>query len=249
MKSCIYQGRLRHRRFASAKHEFSYKLFMLYLDLAELPELFDPYWLWSARGFAPAWFNRKDYLFNPDMDLLSEVRALIRQTTGQQAQGPVRLLTQLRYWGYGFNPLSLYYCFDAADTQVEYVVAETHNTPWNERHCYVLYDANRTSSTYRKQRFQHPKAFHVSPFMPMNLDYDWRLLMPDEQLLVHIENQQAGKRIFDATLTMQRRAINSHSLAAMLLQHPLLSWKVIFAIYYQAARLWLKRVPYIPHPT
>ncbi|MCW8799364.1 MAG: DUF1365 domain-containing protein, partial [Desulfobacter sp.] len=124
MNSCIYEGQVRHRRFSPRSHQFSYRLYLLYLDLEELPELFDRYWLWSARRPNLAWFRRKDYMGDSSVPLDTTIRKTIHNATGIQPEGPIRLLTQLRYFGYGFNPVSFYYCYDREDKQLQTIVAE-----------------------------------------------------------------------------------------------------------------------------
>ncbi len=246
MKSFIYEGHIRHRRFRPASNSFSYSLFMLYLDLDELPQLFKRSWFWSSSHFALAWFRRQDHLFKRDIGLKTEVKEIVTQQTGKTPQGPIRLLTHLRYFGYCFNPLSLYYCFDEQDQHIECIVAEVSNTPWGERHCYVLTE-NINNKNNHKLHYQNKKDFHVSPFMNLDMDYHWRLNTPNKKLLVHIENHQENSRLFDATLVMQRKAISASALNKALFKFPIMTLKVILLIHYQALKLWLKKVPYIPH--
>ncbi len=247
MHSCLYVGRVRHRRQKAARHEFVYRLFMVYLDLDELPRVFEKHWLWSASRANVARFKRSDHLGDAGVPLKDAVRELVASETGSRPQGPIRLLTHLRYFGYGFDPVSLYYCFDPSGERVETIVAEVNNTPWGEQYCYVL-GADQDLGRHGHRRFQMHKSFHVSPFMPMNIDYDWRFSTPDEDLSVHMENHQSAGKIFDATLTLRRRPISSATLAGVLVQYPLMTMKVVAAIYYQAVRLWLKRVPFYTHP-
>jgi DUF1365 family protein len=242
MHSCLYAGSLRHRRLQPRPHAFRYPLFMAYLDLAELDEAFRGRWLWSARGPALAWFNRADYLGDPQVPLEEAVRERVWRETGARATGPIRLLTHLRMFGHCFNPVSFYYCYDARGEQVQTVLAEITNTPWNERHTYVL------SAGEGRMRFRFGKSFHVSPFMPMALQYDWRFSAPGRRLAVHMENYDAGGKIFDATLALRRREIGAASLAGALLRFPFMGARVLAAIYWQALRLWLRRVPYHSHP-
>ena len=251
MHSAVYSGWVRHRRFEPSQHEFRYRLFLMYLDLSELPSLFDPFWCWSARRPALARFKRSDYHIqhggDPDTSLEAAVRATVARETGSVPKGPIRVLTHLRYFGHIFNPVSFYYCFDAAGEQVETVLAEITNTPWKERHAYVLPAASGIR-TGEVMRFQFGKTFHVSPFWPMDMHYDWRLSEPAERLHIHMENWREERRAFDATMSLQRHAFSSASLGRALACHPLITAKVTTAIYWQALRLWVKRTPFFTHP-
>lgn len=247
MHSCIYTGRVRHRRHSPTAHEFSYPLFMMYLDLAELPALFDRFWCWSNRRPALARFKREDYLGDTGTPLDRAVRDTVLQATGRAARGPIRLLTHLRYFGYVFNPVSFYYCFDESDSRVETIVAEITNTPWNERRTYVL-PVEESAQGNRTMRFDFDKTFHVSPFMPMGVRYDWRFSAPADGLLVHMRNIRDGERMFDATLRLARQEISHASMAQTLVTFPLMTAKVTGAIYWQALRLILKRTPFFTHP-
>lgn len=246
MQSCLYVGQVRHRRFAPREHAFTYKLFHAYLDLDELDMVFRNRWLWSVTRPALARFKREDHLGNPEQPLAEAVRDLVQAETGRRPAGPIRLLTHLRYFGYGFNPVSFYFCFDRKGESVETVVAEVNNTPWGEQHCYVL-DESINFGSKNKKRYEIEKQFHVSPFMDLDMHYRWRLTRPGAQLLIHIENEKDNSKLFDATLTMQRREITGASLAGVLVQFPFITAKVVFAIYYEALRLWLKKVPFIHH--
>ena len=245
MHSRLYVGQVRHRRFKPTDHSFHYGLFMVYLDLDELPELFARHWFTSLNRLNIVSFWRKHHLGEAQTDLATAVRDFVYQQTSQCPQGPIRLLTHLSYFGYRFNPVSFYYCFDKTGQQLEFIVSEINNTPWGEQYCYVhkITDENKSSA-----RFQFKKAFHVSPFMPMEIDYDWRFRNPGEHLNIHMINRQDGQTIFDATLRLKQQPLTSARLVLNLLRFPLITLKVITAIYYQALRLWLKRVPFYSHP-
>jgi DUF1365 family protein len=251
MKSCIYEGRVRHRRFSPRRHDFSYRLYLMYLDLDELPGLFDRFWLWSARRFNIGWFRRDDHLGEPAKPLQEAVRELLYERTGVRAEGPIRLLTHCRYFGFGFNPVSFYYCYDRADTRVENIIAEVNNTPWGEQYCYVLTEDGNVATAHSDsahKQYRPVKDFHVSPFMPMNIRYDWRFNQPGERLTVHMQNFIEADKLFDATLDLERRPITSASLARVLVRYPLITVKVVAAIYFEALRLLLKRIPFYDHP-
>jgi len=247
MHSALYTGRLRHRRFAPAPHAFEYRVCMVWCDLAELEHVFRGRWLWSARRPALAWLRRADYLGDPAVPLDQAVRDRVERDTGTRPAGPVRLLTHLRTFGHCFNPVSFYYCYDATGERIETIVAEITNTPWNERHAYVL-PVSRGEGRGGTLRFRFGKAFHVSPFMPMAIDYDWRFAPPGTRLSVQMENWRAGERLFDATLVLERREITGASLAGALVRFPFEALRVLGAIYWQAFRLRLKRVPFHGHP-
>jgi DUF1365 family protein len=246
MHSAIYRGSLRHRRFAPRPHAFRYSLFMVYLDLAELDTVFKGRWLWSAHRPAIARFDRADHFGDPNVPLERCVRDLVERETGARPAGPVRLLTHLRYFGHCINPVSYYYCFDASGEKVETLVAEVTNTPWGERHCYVLSET-RHPRTERYLRYETAKRMHVSPFMPMDVGYTWGFSPPDETLNVHM-GLHAREKVFDATLTLTRKPITGVQLARALIEFPLMTLKVAGAIHWEALKLWLKGVPVHTHP-
>lgn len=247
MHSCLYQGYVQHRRVSPAEHVFRYGLYLAYLDLDELPSLLaGGYGLTRAR-FAPASFCRGDHLGDPQTALPDAVRDLVESRTGRRPAGPIRLLTLLRNWGYYFCPLGLYYCFDPHGETVNAVVAEVSNTPWREQHCYVLWDGNRIGDP-PQLRFQHPKDFHVSPFMDMEMRYQWHLQAPGEQLSVGIASSRGDDPLFDVSLVLDRRELSSAGMLRMLTRHPWMAGRVIQAIYWQAFRLWRKKCPFYTHP-
>lgn len=221
---------------------------MMHLDLDELPRLFHGRWLWTVEGPGLAQFRRRDHAGPAGSDLSEHIRDLVETESGKRPVGPIRLTTHLRYFGYVFNPVSFYHCMDASGENVEAIVAEITNTPWNETHCYVLHRKMNVGSGSR-MRFQFAKRFHVSPFMPMNQDYDWSFTAPGRQFSVHMENREDGELLFDATMQMQRREIDSTSLARVLATYPPMTLKVIAAIYWNALKLWWKKTRFHVHPS
>ena len=230
--SCVYEGTIRHRRHEPVRHELRYPIALLFLDLDELPGALDGHPLWSARRPALGWFRQRDYL----------TAAAARELAG--TSGPVRLLTHARTYGHCFNPVSFYYCYDPGGERVEAVVAEVTNTPWGERHAYVL----RGDGGGRVMEDRIDKAFHVSPFMGMDHRYHLRVVEPGAELLVHIDSLREGRRAFDATLTLRRRGLDRRMLSRLLWRYPAATLVAGARIYAHALRLRLKGAPYHPHP-
>jgi hypothetical protein len=253
--SAIYEGLVRHRRYEPKPHQLRYRLFMLALDLDELDTVFKGpgKLLWSADRWNIACLLRKDHFGDPEKTIKQAVQDRVEDASGRRPARVV-MLAHLRTFGYVMNPATFFYCYDA-DGSLVAIAVEIHNTPWNERHVYVLpttQDASSPGSNARARthhRFQFKKDFHVSPFMPMNHMYDWRFAEPDEQLVVSMKNLDAsGRRVFDASLSLTRKPMTAGRLNLMLLKHPLITVKVIVAIYWNALLLWLKRVPFVSHP-
>ena len=247
MESCIYEGWVRHRRYAPATNQFRYRLFMMYLDLAELDQVFTSTRLWQNEGSGLAVFRRRDHVGDPGVTLDTTIRELVATHSGSRPDGPIRILTNLRYFGHCFNPVSFYYCFSRDGAELRYIVAEVTNTPWQERHCYVM-DPSADIGKERLKRYRFDKAFHVSPFMTMDVAYDWRFRAPDDRLVVHNDSEKDGRKFFDSTLSLQRREINPARLNRMLVVYPFMTLRVVWLIHWQALKLLAKRVPFIPHP-
>lgn len=248
LASAVYEGVVRHRRLAPHPHVFGYRLAQLYLDLDEMDRVFKQRWLWSNERANVAQFCRKDYLGPTGLPLAEAVRQRVEQAIGRRPAGPIRLLTHLRYVGFVFNPVSFYYCFAADGVTLDCVVAEITNTPWKERHAYVL-PAETARMRGRAMHWAFPKTFHVSPFMPMACEYDWSVTVPADHLHVHMDVVRDGRHEFDAMLSLQRRPLNGSSLARVLWRYPLMTAQVVGAIHWQALRLWLKRNPVHDHPS
>lgn len=246
MHSCLYEGAVAHSRRDPVTHRFRYGLVMAYLDLAELPSLVGPGGVLSDRRCSISSFLRSDHLFDDLTSLDEEVRRSIAAKSGRQPLGPIRLLTQLRWCGLYFSPLNMFYLFDPTGSHVEHVLAEVNNTPWGERHAYVLSDLNRTVDV--GLRFRHAKEFHVSPFMNMDADYGWRLNEPGDRLSLTLSRLASGERSFHATLSLRRQPLTRSALRRAAIRYPMMTAQIAAAIYFEALRLWWKRCPFYPHP-
>jgi len=245
--SAIYQGWVRHRRYKPHAHDFSYKMCMLYIDLGELDRLFLQSRFWSVGEKNLAEFRRSDYLGPVEIPLDQAVRERVFAATRNAPRGPIRLLTHLRYFGHCFNPVSFYYCFAEDGQTLQTIVAEITNTPWKERHAYVL-DVAQAERHGNVFSWNFAKAFHVSPFMPMQRDYRWRFSIPDDALRVHMDVLKEGASDFDATLVLERKPLNAKNLTRCLLRFPLMTMKIVAAIHWQAFIIFLRRNPVYSHP-
>jgi DUF1365 family protein len=247
--SALYEGTIRHRRHAVRATEFTHRLTLAYVDLDELPGLLGG--MLARRRPGLVRFRRADYLGDPAVPLSEAVRALVAQRTGAAPDGPVRVLTGLRTFGHCFNPVSFYYCHDAGG-HLTALVAEVTNTPWGDRHAYVLpapapADVPGTGEPPGVLRARAAKQLHVSPFMPLDQVYEIRATPPGPTLSVHIESRQDGASAFDATLSLRRRPLTRATLADATARHPAATLRVLTLIYRHALGLWLRGVPLHPH--
>jgi DUF1365 family protein len=263
MHSCLYEGTVWHRRQRPVTHQFRYGLLMLYLDLDEMADLAQQKLLATSSRWAPVSLRAGDYSLRPfeadavqepdPADIGSYLRSAVEQyivlATGKRPAGPIRLLCQPRYFGYFFSPLNLYYCFDAAGREVEWVVAEVNNIPWRERHWYLLAPENSGGG---HSRFEHTKEFHVSPFMPLAQRYAWQLGLPAERLTVAIDSRDeataSSGRLFSAVMSLRRRELARGWQYGAVARRGFVSAQVVAAIYWQALLLWWKGCPVYAHP-
>lgn len=246
LASALFEGTVRHHRRTPRDNRFALRVALPYVDLDELPRLFDGFALGSARRRNVLWFRRKDYLAPHDLPLAEAVRRRVHEATGVRPEGPVRMLAHLRTLGWCFNPVAFYWCFDT-EGQPAFVVAEITNTPWGERHAHVL-DVRTARGADGTTRHDFDKVFHVSPFLPMDLRYTWSFRGPADRLSVHMVCRRHGEVVLQATMTLVRRAWSAATLRRLLVRHVGMTWRVSATIYLQALRLALKRVPFHSHP-
>ncbi|MFN3355214.1 MAG: DUF1365 domain-containing protein [Pseudomonas sp.] len=247
MNSALYSGWIAHRRFAPRAHAFRYRIGLLYLDLSEEEQVLGLSPLAGRSRLAPFGFRQQDYLrelTRHGMSLSDAVRQEVGKALGRTPQGVICLLTQARSWGLAFNPVSFFYCFEA-DGKLAAILCEVTNTPWRERYHYVL--PAQALSADEHQHFAVAKTFHVSPFLPRDLEYRMSFSPPAARLGVHMADWQGEVKVFDATLSLQKHALNRASLHGYLWHFPWMTAKTCLAIYWQALRLLLKRTPIFSH--
>ena len=239
LRSALYTGRVAHQRHSPAGHRFDYRVAMVYLDLAEVDAVCAFHPLWSVERTNVVTFRRADYLGDPSIPLDTAVRDLVEDRTGARPDGPVGVLTQLRTWGWLFNPITTYYCWDPSGTEVRTVVVEVTNTPWHERTAYVL----PGPGVHRAA-----KAMHVSPFLPMELTHRFTVSEPGRRLSLAVDDFRGDELVFAASMALTREPAGRRSQGRLLWRFPFMTVRVSAGIYRQALTLWLKRVPFHRHP-
>jgi len=238
----IYEGTARHLRITPTRREFAPRLFLAYLDVDALPGSLDPLPGWSGRRRAPVHFRRRDFFDGGSGPLGDAVRDLVDERLGRRPEGPVHLLAHVRTFGWLFNPLAVYYCWNREGRALDALILEVTNTPWNDRHCYVI-DARNADGTQTVA-----KSMHVSPFLPMDLDYRVSWTTPGERLRLDIEVMRNGTTVFSAGLALRRSVLDRRRAVGVLLRHPVAPLRVSLAIYRRALALFLARVPLYRHP-
>jgi uncharacterized protein len=245
MESALYLGKLRHRRFEPREHAFEYPVYMAFLDIDRLPELmsgsrFSSYNRWNWTGY-----DERDHFGDPTKPLRKRLEEDASRQGLTLPGGQIFLLTHLRYFGYVFNPVSFFYCYDRAG-RLEMMLGEVNNT-FGETHNYWLTSTNEEANASPK-RYRTVKRMHVSPFQGMELEYDWIFTPPGERLVAHMNTLKNGRANFDATLQLERRPWDAKHLVRALAAYPFITLRVIGGIHWEALRLWAKGVPVHTHP-
>jgi uncharacterized protein len=243
--SAIYTGVIRHRRLRPQRHGFAYPVLFLLLDLDDLDAAYGAHPLFSPRRRAPLGFDRRDHLYEPERPLAEEARDLVARATSRRPAGPVRLLTLPRMFGFGYNPVSFFYLYEENGSDVQALMAEVTNTPWRERTHYVL----TAEPGAERIAGRSEKKLHVSPFMGMNQTYEWRASVPGERMEIEIANEEAGERVFEAQLALERRPLERREVTRALVRYPPQTLAAVSRIYLNAARLRLLGLPVLPHPS
>jgi len=243
----LFEGSISHNRSTPIEHAFHYRMFQIWIDVKQTSALDDLSRWWSSKGFNLVQFKRQNYLPS-EQDLYQEVCSTIKAHTGNDFDGDAFILTNLSYWGVCFNPISFIACYQ--ENQLRYLVAEVHNTPWNERFIYV-HDTHLTKNQPDTKGYyvaNFDKAFHVSPFMPMDLQYRWKYRIDESNFFIRMALLQDEKSIFNATMNLNGKPLSRKQANLLPFRYPFICIKVVAAIYWQALQLWLKRLPIFPHP-
>ncbi|WP_426571905.1 DUF1365 domain-containing protein [Aquihabitans sp. McL0605] len=243
--SALYEGTVRHARLDATPHAFTYQVLMAWLDLDELPAALDAHPLWSARRWAPVCFQRRDFHGDPDLPLDTAVRDTVERELGRRPEGPIRLLAHLRTWGWAFNPIAFYFVLSPDGSQVDTLLAEVTNTPWRERHAYVV----PVNAPELVEPVRFPKAMHVSPFLDLDLDHSLAFTRPGaDHLTIRMDDWRGDHRELAATLSLRRLPLDHRSMARTLRRHPLPAQRVSAGIYREALKLRWKQAPFRHHP-
>ncbi|WP_372741040.1 DUF1365 domain-containing protein [Neptunomonas sp.] len=245
--SCLYKGVVMHHRFRPSKNRFIYRVFCVCLDLDELARL-DKQRFFSVNSFNLFSFHEKDHGSGKN-DLPAHIRALLTERGFASATHNIRLLCYPRILGYTFNPLSTYFCYNS-DAELEVILYEVSNT-FGSRHTYLLEAKPNTDQV--RQRCD--KLMYVSPFMPMQTSYNFRIQPPNKRVAVCIrqtertDSETETQPILHATFTGEYCALNDQSLLSVFFQYPLMTLKVMAGIHWEALKLWRKKLTLQPRDT
>jgi DUF1365 family protein len=247
-ETAIYRGTLTHRRFRPARHQFTYPLFMVLLDIDRIAETMSRSRLSSYNRWNWASFDDRDHFGDPRRPLRERVAHDAATNGIALPDGRIFLLTHLRYLGYCFNPVSFYYCYDRRGI-LRVMLAEVNNTYGGTQN-YWLSDATRLTppASARTERHVRHKAMYVSPFNQMDQRYTFAFTQPAERLVAHMRVDEKSETVFDATLTLRRDPWTASTLRGALCRHPWMTAKVIAAIHWQALRVYWRGVPVVRRP-
>ena len=234
--SCIYNGTVIHKRYKPKEHFFKYSVFSLLLDLSELEILSDKIRFFSINRFNLISFFEKDHGNRDDTSLVGWVKKNLEQNQINTKNIKIKLLCYPRIFGYVFNPLSIFFVYNQNDTLVS-ILYEVKNT-FGEQHTYVFKIDNENNLIQNNCS----KKFHVSPFIEMNCNYFFRILKPGDRLSVIIDQYDKVGKILYASQDGKKANLTGQELIKSYLKHPLMTFKIISAIHFEAFKLWIKGI-------
>ena len=239
MNSSIYNGTVIHKRFKPKKHFFKYSVFSLFIDLSELNQLDNSIKFFSFNKFNLISFFDKDHGDRDGSSLIEWVKKNLKENNISSENIKIKLLCYPRIFGYVFNPLSVFFIYNSKNKLIS-ILYEVKNT-FGEQHTYIFKVEDDLNL------FQHncSKKFHVSPFIEMNCNYFFRILKPGEKISVIIDQYHSNEKILYASQDGKRADFNSKELLKSYLKHPLMTFKIISAIHYEAFKLWTKGIKFI----
>jgi DUF1365 family protein len=239
MASALYSGIVVHQRYKPRRHRLRYRLAQMLFDLDAMPALR----LFSHNRFNLVSFYNRDHLDGSGNDLRNQVEQALTDAGLRPDGGAIRLLCMPRVFGHAFNPISVFFCH-RRDGSLMALLYEVNNT-FGQRHSYLIPVQDPSAATIR----QHcEKAFYVSPFMPMDMNYTFHVVPPGDTTAVVVHADDAEGRVITASFAGRRQPLSDAALVGMLLRHGLLSLKVLGAIHWEAVKLWLKGLRIQPRP-
>ena len=238
MTSSIYNGTVIHKRFKPKIHFFKYRVFSLLIDLSELKILDQKISFFSYNSFNLISFFDKDHGDRDGSSLIEWVKKNLKENKIISENIKIKLLCYPRIFGYVFNPLSVFYVYDKNEELIS-ILYEVKNT-FGEQHTYIFKVENNNLLQHNCE-----KKFHVSPFIEMDCNYFFRILKPTEKISVIIDQYQSNEKILYASQDGIRRDFTSSELIRSYLKHPLMTFKIIIAIHFEAFKLWSKGIRYI----
>ena len=239
ISSCIYNGNVIHKRFKPKVHFFKYKVFSLFIDLSEINELNKKLKFFSLNKFNLISFYEKDHGERDGKSLFEWVKKNLINNKISIDNIKIKLLCYPRILGYVFNPLSIFFVYDKNDNLIS-ILYEVKNT-FGEQHTYVF----KVEGQNKLIQNNCSKKFHVSPFIEMNCNYFFRILKPSEKISVIIDQYQSNEKILYASQDGKRVDLTSSELMKSYLKHPLMTFKIISAIHFEAFKLWTKGIKFI----
>lgn len=240
------EGYVIHSRFKPKPHRFKYDMCWCVFDLDEIDPWMKKSKFWKHNGWSIFSIKDKDYFNAEEKPIADKVKSYLTSKTQKQFTGSIYLFTHPRFLGYGFNSVSFYFCYQ--DNQLSYIISEINNTPWGEKKLY-LHDIQSASQVGNGHYlFEFKKQFHVSPFVSMNVDYSWKFFVDRQNIKVTMTLHQDNVNLLNVILDTNITPFMDNSKHKFPLRRLFQPWKMSLGIYWQASKLWLKKIPFYSHP-